>query len=565
VHALAALFALTSGQLSDSSPHPPPLSGPYAYYPTAGTFGPDQPGFFGVGQTYVDPVFGTSIHRLSDQFPEQAFSDIYATNGWWNADGTHFLLRTPSGVQVFEAATGAVVRAGVPQGYESSYLSFDPVDPDVYYFRRDNDPSLYAFHVSSGAETTVKTFAAALESLGGSVDYIDRTGRYFVVNYGGQIHVWDRQQDMIFGGAIPNDFGQGWVGISPDAKWLVMAADGSRHTSHALDLASQTIDPNGTLFWTLCGDHGDLVSASDGRTYLVTFECYDVAAVYRVDVALPQTAGDVAQQRQQNRMLFDTDWADSGHFSCASKGTLADWCYVSIESGDDTFADMGTWRPYKQEIVMAQVVPPFEVKRLAHHRSRNLNCGAACNANGYYYTPRISASWDGTKAAWASNFGYGGAQPAEYSDVYWVGVPELAGDADAATADVVVRDAGEVEAGAADSGGEDAAPIEDGGASADASSMAGEDSGSMAPAPDASSSDLSGADAGEAGADAQSLAVRADASSPTGAPSMSSCRCACAARAGAGVSVSAVLPLAALIAARRRRRRRTLPARRRIR
>ena len=49
--------------LGDSSSHPPPTAGGYAYYSTYGSFGPDQPGFPGRGQSYVDPVFGTTLNQ----------------------------------------------------------------------------------------------------------------------------------------------------------------------------------------------------------------------------------------------------------------------------------------------------------------------------------------------------------------------------------------------------------------------------------------------------------------------------------------------------------------------
>src|SRR5207247_1404967 len=87
------------------------------------------------------------------------------------------------------------------------------------------------------------------------------------------------------------------------------------------------------------------------------------------------------------------------HYTCASKGTNQDWCYVSVELDDDLFNNQGPWSPFKQEIIAFELVSPFRVRRLAHHRSRSIG-------NSYAYQPRPSASWDGTKVAWASNFDY---------------------------------------------------------------------------------------------------------------------------------------------------------------
>ena len=80
---------------------------------------------------------------------------------------------------------------------------------------------------------------------------------------------------------------------------------------------------------------------------------------------------------------------------------------------------------------MAQMVPPFAVQRLAHHRSRDTNC-PTCSFGGYYRQARVSASWDASKAAWASDFGYGGSA-VEYADIYAIDLSPLA----AATVSIV--------------------------------------------------------------------------------------------------------------------------------
>src|SRR5262245_597074 len=66
--ALALLSVLAFGPMSaanafltDTASHPPPTTGGQAYYNTYGNFGPDQPGFPGKGQSYVDPVFGSTV------------------------------------------------------------------------------------------------------------------------------------------------------------------------------------------------------------------------------------------------------------------------------------------------------------------------------------------------------------------------------------------------------------------------------------------------------------------------------------------------------------------------
>jgi len=116
------------------------------------------------------------------------------------------------------------------------------------------------------------------------------------------------------------------------------------------------------------------------------------------------------------KLLQTGFWRGDTHISGASKGQYKDWAYLSVEYYDDTFTDPGPWVPYKQEIISIQIVPPYTIRRLAHHRSRGTYC-PSCIYEGYGTQPRPSVSWDGSKIAWASDFGYD-ASPAEYSDIY---------------------------------------------------------------------------------------------------------------------------------------------------
>ncbi len=397
--------------LTDAASHPPPTSGAYAYYSTFGSFGPDRAGFPGAGQTYVDPVFGSTVRRLTNDMGRESSSDIYGRNGYWSSDGTLMFHNAGSSKTIVNTTTGAVVRSNVPGNYDGS---FAPDDPDTWYYFSGS--SLRKYSVATGTTSLVKTFSATLGALGGSVDWIDRTGRYMVLNIGGSAQVWDKQADVLYTGAVPGNAGDGWVGISPDAKYIVSSIDQKR--SYVINHATRTVNTTGVIFWTLCGGHGDLVSATDGKTYFVTFECYEEPGVYAVDITLPQTASNRQKQRDDNRLLFATEWADDGHMAAGARGMFQDWAFISVESNDDPFTGgVSGWRPYKQEIVMANVVTG-ELRRLAHHRSRGI--GAS-----YYYQPRLSASWDGTRVAWASNFGH---DATNYGDIYAVelggGTPE---------------------------------------------------------------------------------------------------------------------------------------------
>src|SRR5215470_755724 len=161
--------------LNDTASHAPPTAGPFAY----ATFVPGSTGFPAPGEAYTDPVFGCAVRRLTNVLPGWGSSLIYSKNGFWNADGTRY-ANSPNAmgeVDVIDGDTGAVIRANVPFGAEGS---FDPVDPDAFYAFAYQSNQLRRYAVSTGTDTVIKTLPAQLDGVGGSVDWIDRSGRYFL-------------------------------------------------------------------------------------------------------------------------------------------------------------------------------------------------------------------------------------------------------------------------------------------------------------------------------------------------------------------------------------------------
>ena len=415
--------AVAAGYVTDTAVHAPPGSGTYAYYATSGVFGPDQSGFPRQGESFVDPVFGSTIKRLTNEMGQASNSEIYSKNGYFNANGTLVHHRSPSGHNIIDTRTGQVVRASVAFNYDSS---FAPDDPDAWYHFAFGDTTLYKYSVSSGNRTAVKTFPGALASLGGSVDWIDRTGRYMVLNIGGATRVYDKASDTLYSGSIPGSYGSGggWMGISPDGNYVITSTPPTSSHSWKIDHVTKSVSTTPVLFWTLCGGHGDVMSGSNGKTYFVTFDCNSSGSIYAADVTLPQSPSNVAQQLSQNRKLVQlASWSDvDGHFSRVSKGALQDWVFASIESADDGFGSSTSgWRPFKQEILMMNALTG-EVRRLAHHRSRE--------CSNYYAQPRVSSTWDGSVVAWTSNFGYSGSG---YADLFALNVAGAGGDTSGGT------------------------------------------------------------------------------------------------------------------------------------
>lgn len=402
--------------LSDSAVHVPPTTGIYNY----NTFQPGGLDFPAVGGTYTDPVFGGTIKRLTNIGSNQNNEDIYAHH-WANANGTYAFSRQGAAVdtlKIVSTATGEAVHVNQPYGSSPTDLAWDPIDPDKYYYFNGTD--LVERSVSNQTSKSIHRFDGTLEGLGGSLNWIDRTGDLYIVKWGGPpnstVKVWRRSTNTLYSGAVSPLDPNGWVAITPDGNYLVTAAGGSappniEHYSYQINHATKTIGTTPIQFWGLCGDHGDLISASDGHNYFVTFACTSSVGVYRVDLTKDQAGKTESQQLADNLLLIDLlPGAQDGHLSAVSTGLLQDWVFMDTENflGDGFSSIPNGWVPYEQEILAVNVVTG-ETRRFAHHRSRGLS-------SSYYAQPRISSSWDGTIILWTSN--YNVSSPIGYSDLY---------------------------------------------------------------------------------------------------------------------------------------------------
>lgn len=406
--------------ITDTGIHPPPTTGPYGF----NSFTPDSAGFPAVGNTFVDPVFGSTIRRLTNDGNVPADDDIYAHH-WCNANGTMCFNTQGGNLRIFNSTTGAILYSAQPTGSVRYEIAWDSIDPDKYYYY--SGASLIRRSLTSQTNTTVKTFPATIQANGGSLNTQTRDGRYFTVRYGETNKVWDSQTDTIYSGSVTPLSGGGWVSISPDGNYMVTAAGGraapnTEHYSYPINHSTRSIGSTPTQFWGLCGDHGVLVSASNGRTYFVTFDCNNNPGLYAADVSVDQTGKTAAQQQTgSNRILISTTWfkANDGHLSACSKGANQNWAFADMETfSNDAFNSTPTgWVAYQQEILAMNVLTG-EVRRLAQHRSRGLqNSG-----NGYWAEPKVSTSWDCSQVIWKSNFNASN-RVTGYADTYGISNP----------------------------------------------------------------------------------------------------------------------------------------------
>jgi hypothetical protein len=347
---------------------------------------------------------------------------------WWSADETRFLHRNPMGtgfsdfLAVIDVASGTVTHNGIPIGSLPGDEGFDPVDPNAVYYHSGS--TIHKVTLTAGSWSDAVYFTApggaTIQSLGGTMNWLDASGRYMVVRYGPEpsVHVFDRSN--LAAGPYANaadgasTIGRGsYVGISPDGQYLVgyQGADGSaglyrmgQGVSWKINHATRSITATPTAFWSVCGDHGSFISTSDGRNYMVVSACTAYSELWRVDITNSIGGLDEAGQKalpNNRRLMAWPTWNEVGaHVTTVAKGALRDWAFYATEDGSDALNGPVTpWHAYRQEIIAFNVLTG-EVRRLAHHRSRL--------AGDYYAQPRLSTSWGGKYVGWASNFNQSG-------------------------------------------------------------------------------------------------------------------------------------------------------------
>lgn len=406
---------------NDTGVHAPPTTGLYAY----NTFKIGSAGFPAVGETYTDPVFGavnpegSVIRRLTDVGDMTGFTQDIYEHHYINADNTNFFWRDSGGTRVVrKISDGSVVRS--PVSWSSSGagdVSWHPTDPNSYFYLSGSD--IRKYNVSAGTSAAVNSagkFPSAMEDCGGFLDLVDNTATKFTVQYGGGGHVYDSTTDTLYTGAVsPAATDVGFWGIFPNAAHA-MHTIGGHHTAYPLDHVNHVVG-TGFPIWNFLsgnGSHCGIVSASNGKNYVVRVDNQITGAIYIVEVK-DRTGMSDADIRADSIQLFAPGggFVFDMHYSGVGIGAFQDWCFLDTEALNTTTtppADLfdGSvtgWLTYEQEIIAVNVIT-LEVRRLAHHRSRSVN-------NNYDYQPKVSCSWDGGCIMFLSNYNYQGTDASD--------------------------------------------------------------------------------------------------------------------------------------------------------
>ena len=408
------------GLIDDYDIHEPPFTGDYHY--DNFQYGDSVYDALNAGDTFVDPIFGSTIKRLTDDYGANKGQDLYSHN-YVSLNGKYFFHNDTSDVQHIRLMSdGSSVETGVPKG-NTGQRQWSPIDQEVYYYISGS--GVYSWTVGDGSGVLIHNFGSTLGDNGGSLNFVDRTARYFVVQYdAGNAVVYDSVTNTEYTGTTIPDPGYGHVSISPDADYIFWVSEGVYY-AYPLDNSAHTVGA-AVEFWKDGGDHCCFLTASDGNNYMLRGDGNVDGRFYIADIRDRSALSEAAMRAPSTGVyvVIDPNWRNDGHITAVWVGDNKDWFFLNKETPDDLFDDYeagGAWGEFEQEIIAVNALNHAtdsspKIARLCHHRSRNLT-------GAYHPQPRVSCSPDGVAFIWASNFNHNDVAGTGYQEIWGIENP----------------------------------------------------------------------------------------------------------------------------------------------
>jgi hypothetical protein len=365
------------------------------------------------GQSYVDPVFGTTIRRLSDAQGQRNSADTgsvafivneYSTVSPFNQDNSRLLLQHQSYFALYDGE-------GRYQGdlpFEigaSSEPRWSRAEPNLVYYVHAN--SLKSYDVATGVPTVVRTFTEYTRVSGLGESDICFDGDHLVL-VGDHRDIFVYELSTGTKGPVLEATGRGFdnVYITPGDQVIVTWYQTGSGPYAGVELYDRDMRFLRQLAPT--GGHMDVARDTDGQAVLLWINAAD-----------PEPPADcqngvvkIRLADAQRTCVLSLGWGMAAHVSAPETG---EWFFVSTYAPGDPKPFPGEWRRYTGELLQVRL-DGSEVRRLAHHRSRPFN--------DYWYTPRASVGRDGRRLVYSSNYGLPSilGHPTPYSDVYLVDI-----------------------------------------------------------------------------------------------------------------------------------------------
>jgi hypothetical protein len=365
------------GGLTDDTSHPPPSS---LTLPAA-------------GRTYVDPVFHTTILRVTDE--RDGAHCVHAYSYWpaMNADDTRLLIEC-DGVARLYRFDAAKLRATYDRpllGDKDPRLQFEGAtwshdEPDVLYALDRAGRRLYRVDVASGKFTMLRDLAPPDGGRLAQLTVSDDAQRFVATVRGPKDRralLWDRRTDTIRMSAPSTDFDEAKI----DKRGRVVMINRNDGSFTIWDLASDTTDDfSHHVEADAAGGHQDL-----GARFLASGDAFHPGVALRTWTGLHRHDDLLSYHRAGDKPALN--WTIAEHVSLRADSEK--FVVVSTYGGD------GTWAPFEREIVLAFTDGSGFV-RLAHTRSDGASADPAWR---YAAQPRATVDRRGRYVVYTSDLG----------------------------------------------------------------------------------------------------------------------------------------------------------------
>jgi hypothetical protein len=368
-----------------------------------------------VGGTYTDPVFGTVVTRLTVNDPSRR-TMAEVTNSeicYFNSDGTVFAAGDEMGKGAFyNGQTGAKIKQLEGAALRPWYIRWS-ADPNKFYqyegnemrLRRVDDLSYEVLHKFEEYEQ--------IGPAGGEGDVSDDY-RYWCLDGGARLFVYDLIDD-VKGPESPFVFD----GRNIDYATVTCSGDYVavlwRNTGFEERNGTELYDRDWNVQRQLAPwcSHSEFGYNQDGEEIMVCAAGFKFEQFTGPAGCKP---GDIISIRLSDGkvtvLLSMPKWSHQMYSSCNTL-TTPQYLYMSLCSRG--FDPTETWFPYYGEIIEVPTDGSQQIRRLLHHRSREL-AGMTQKAT----QPDFCVNRQGTKIIYKSNVGQ------ERTDLYMFDIPPRA-------------------------------------------------------------------------------------------------------------------------------------------
>jgi hypothetical protein len=350
-----------------------------------------------VGQSVIDPQFGTRIVRITDvaaQFNSSVAKPAYSTIPAWNADESYLILYVTQGANtghyLFNGKTYQPIRKLNIAPTDLEHFYWSSTDPDVLFYPYAAEMSgtsvrqLIKYHVSSDQREVVYNIPNAASpgayrvDVGGDPIYSSWDNDLFGFRRRGSsdtgftLRLSTQTESPRVAGGAPQ--------IAPSGTQYILGQD---VISAATNQKIRTMKSNTT-------EHGDITMLANGQDLWVSTQ-FDVLP-YGSVIAENLNTGVVTEIIGQNTGY---PYPPTGTHLSGHAFKKPGWIAVSITG------NLSGRNLLDQELLVVDT-NTSKVCRAAHHRS-----AGGDGTNGYWAEPHVNISPSGTRLLFGSDWGSG--------------------------------------------------------------------------------------------------------------------------------------------------------------